>query len=203
MIVLLWLLNFAISWVNAWGCGKSWNESKHSGGFAHLTNWSAAIMSACGFTWCYTLLLGFLGTQFETKPPHPHPYLSQAAFDAMQSLGYLVVILPILGSGIVITLAMWRQAYRDRSFGSGAVAGYDTFAQIYNIAHAFHDVPRSFDLVSSFFSSKDDDDGVSGKIVIALVLIAVAGGILTTYAILTATARGVARNKALAGCPEY
>lgn len=205
MIALVWLLNFAISWLNAWGCGKSWNESKHAGGFAHFVNWCAAIMSAAGFTWCYTILLAFVGTQVNTSGPHPHPYLSTAATEAMMSLGYLVVICPIVGSGLVITLAMWRQAYRDRSFGSSAVAGYDTFAQIYNIAHAIQDVPSAFGTFTKFLSSdsKADDDGLMGKLVMALVAVAVAGGILTAYTIVTITARNVAREKSLAGGPEF
>lgn len=203
MIALIWLLNFVISWVNAWGCGKSWNESRHSTGFPHFVNWCAAIMSAAGLTWCYTILLAFIGTQINTSGAHPHPYLSEASANAMMSLGYLVVIFPILGSGLVITLAMWREAYRTRSFGAGAIAGYDTFVQIYNIAHALHDVPSAFGTFTDFLSSdsESDDGGVLGKLVIALVAIAAAGGILTTYLILTVTARNVARDKAMAGAP--
>lgn len=55
MVVLIWFLNVVLSAVNAWGCGKSWTETKHAGGLAHFMNWMGAVMSASGFTWCYTI----------------------------------------------------------------------------------------------------------------------------------------------------
>src|SRR6266436_2256340 len=51
MLFLLLILNFAISWFNAWSVGRVWIESKMIGGLFRMTVWCGAIMSAFGFTW--------------------------------------------------------------------------------------------------------------------------------------------------------
>lgn len=198
MIVLLWVANFVISWVNAWGCGKTWNETRSVGGAAHFMNWMGAIMSASGFTWCYTLLGGFVGTLVHHKNDAgvSVPYLSPEAFQAMMSLGYLVVILPILGSGLAIMLHSWGVFWRRRTFVDGAVAGYNTFAEVHNIYSAATHIPGAVRNVGGFFggsSSSSDDDGPVGLLVLAALI----GGILTTRAIIRSTARSTASTRYL------
>ncbi len=195
MIVLIWFLNFGISWFNAWGCGKTWNETKHSGGIPHFMNWMAATMSACGFSWCYMLLLTSVGTAIPVGEGATAHYLIPASVaGAMASLMYLVIIGPILGSGIAITVHAWGVAYRRRSFGAGAVAGYDTWAQIYNMEGAMEYVPEAAKNVGDFFKS-DDSDNNWGLIVIALAAAVLAGGVLTTRAIIRSTAKSTAMSR--------
>lgn len=194
MIVLFWVLNFIISWANAWGCGKSWNETKHVGGMAHFMNWCGAIMSACGFSWCYGVIAGAVASQVPVhdKAGHVHMLLGPDALMAFADLGYLVLIFPILGTGLAITLGSWSYFWRNRSFGSGATAGWNSFAQVYNMVHALHDVPTAFEGVGKLFKSDNKD---SKGVVAALVLACACLGILTTYWILTATARSTARER--------
>jgi hypothetical protein len=59
-------------------------------------------MSACGFTWVYIALLGILAQSFQWLP---------AYIEGIFSLGYLVIILPLLGSELGIT------ANSGRNFG--------------------------------------------------------------------------------------
>jgi hypothetical protein len=66
MPFLLLILNFAISWFNAWSVGRVWIESKMIGGFFQMTVWCGAIMSAYGFTWVYVTSLGVLAQSFST-----------------------------------------------------------------------------------------------------------------------------------------
>src|SRR5258708_22050742 len=68
MIFLLLILNFAISWFNAWSVGRVLVESKMIGGVFPMTVWGGAIMSACGFTWVYLTLLGTLTQSFQWLP---------------------------------------------------------------------------------------------------------------------------------------
>lgn len=194
IILLLWIVNFAISGFNAWACGKAWNETKHVGGVAHFMNWMGAIMSAMGFTWCYLLVLGFGGAYIpiiEQDDGSMAPLLDPPMLEAFMQLGYLVIIGPILGSGLAITIQSWAYFWRRRSLGSGAVAGWNTFAQVYNTASALQHVPGAARGVSSFFKGSSSDDN-KGLIVIVLVAIAVFGGCLTTYWILTKTAKATA-----------
>jgi hypothetical protein len=52
-------------------------------------------MSACGFTWVYIAPLGILAQSFQWLPAR---YI-----EGIFSLGYLVIILPLLGSELGIT----------------------------------------------------------------------------------------------------
>lgn len=205
MLFLLWILNFVISWFNAWGCGKTWNETRAKGGLAHFMNWMGAIMSASGFTWCYLVIMGFAAAYIPcVKDDHGvyvtllNPPQLQVFFD----LGYLVIIGPILGSGLAIMLNSWGYFWRKRTFGSGAVAGYNTFANVYNYYNAARYVPTALDNVLDFFggsskssSSSSSNDG-KGKLILIMVVVAAIGGILTTYIIVRTTARNTARDRA-------
>lgn len=190
IILLLWFVNFAISAFNAWACGKSWNETKHVGGFVHFMNWMGAVMSASGFTWCYLILLALLGSviPIEQESGAAAPLLDAHMLEAVMSLGYLTIIGPIIGSGLALTIQSWSHFWRRRTFGSAAVAGWNTSAQVYNVYNAASLIPQSVGKVGSFFTSDDSDSG-KGTIVLLLVVLALFGGVLTTYMILTKTAR--------------
>jgi hypothetical protein len=196
MIVLIWVLNFAISWLNAWGCGKTWTESKHAGGVPHLLNWCGAIMSAAGFTWCYLVILGGVGTMIpiEGDDGVTTPLLSGASAQAFADLGYLLVVFPILGSGLALTVHSWGVFWRERNFSSGAVAGWNSFAQVYNTMSALEYVPQASRGLSSFFGDTDTKDKAKA-LVLVLVALAAIGGILTTRSILLSTARATAMNR--------
>ena len=64
-----------------------------------MTVWCGAIMSACGFTWVYIALLAILAQSFQWLPAR---YI-----EGIFSLGYLVIIVPLLGSGLGITASSW------------------------------------------------------------------------------------------------
>lgn len=198
MIVVVWFLNMVISWFNAWGCGKTWAETRAAGGMPHFLNWMGAVMSASGFTWCYTLLACVLGGGVtHTVDGKVVPYLSPEQVSAVAGLGYLMVIVPILGSGLAITLHSWGVFWRRRSLGSGALAGWNTFAQASNVYHAVQDIPRVWDALGEFFGSKSkgSSDKNGTVIVVVIALFALLAGVLTTYSILTSTARSTARSR--------
>jgi hypothetical protein len=202
MIVLVWFLNLVISWFNAWGCGKTWVETRANGGMPHFLNWMGAIMSASGFTWCYTLLACALGGGItHTVDGRVVPYLSAEQVGAVAGLGYMMVIVPILGSGLAITLHSWGVFWRRRSFGSGALAGWNTFAQASNIYHATQDIPRVWDMLDGFFfggkSKSSDSNNHGAAVVILIATFAALAGVLTTYTILSSTARATARWRSL------
>jgi hypothetical protein len=193
MLFLLVIVNFAISWFNAWGCGKTWTSTKARGGMPHFMNWMGAIMSASGFTWCYVVVLAIVATMIPIEDETTKvvaPLLSQAQAKVVFDLGYLVIIFPVLGSGLAITVQSWRAFARSRSVGDGAVAGWNTFAQFSNIHDAMRYVPNAWEGVSSLFSGGKDDDSDDFKVKIIIILVAAAllGGVLTTLGIIRATA---------------
>ncbi len=185
MIVLLLALNFGISWFNAWSVGRSWADTKAVGGWSRVVIWCAAIMSACGFTWCYLIMLalgaGAIGLL--------EPKYVQVALE----IGYLVIIGPILGSGLGITIDSLTTAWRRKSLGSAAVAGWNTFAQVHNTYQAVKAVPEILQHLGEVFKSKDGGkDAAKAKalvLVVILVIIAICAGTLTTAMIIRSTAR--------------
>lgn len=196
MIVIFWFINAAISALNAWVCGRTWNETKHVGGFAHFMNWCTAIMSACGFTWCYLVIMFFLGSAFthEVSEGVSEPYVTQEMLRVMFDLGYLVIYFPIVGTGLAMTIEAWAHFLRKRTLGNGAVVAWDTFAMIYNISSGLRYIPEASGRVGDFF--KGDHKDSHKLIVVILVALALVGGILTTYWIVKATAKAMALRRA-------
>ena len=117
--------------------------------------------------------------------------------EVMFKLGYLIIILPVLGSGFGIWAHSIAQAYRSRTFGNVAVAGWNTFAQAHNTWQAARHAPGFLEDVLEAFSGKgkrSSKDGAAAILVILLVILAVAGGALTTGAIARRSDRRVALN---------
>lgn len=183
MLILLILLNFAISVFNSWSVGRSWAETKAAGGWARFLAYCGAIMAASGFTWCYTIILAVVASLMGKLP---EPYV-----EGMLRLGYLIIILPVIGSGIAIMVDSWAHFWRKRSFGSGAVAGWNTFANVYNVVQALDAVPESLSFIGDLFSGKGTSkkDGAAFLLMCALVALALLGGILTAVCIIRMTAR--------------
>lgn len=202
MIVFVWLLNFSISILNAWGCGKSWTETKAVGKFPHLLNWCGAIMSAIGFTWCYLIIAGWAGYTI----PFDHkvhgvtvnsPYFDEKDLSFLFDMGYAVIIVPLIGSGMVITVNSWCVAWRNRTFGDGAIATYNTFAMYNNIYSAVTESAGVFGRISSYSkssSSSSDSDDKKGYILL-LVVFCFIGGVLTTKWIIKKTQLATAQSR--------
>lgn len=139
-------------------------------------------MSACGFTWVYVALLGMLAQNFQWLPTR---YI-QGIF----SLGYLVIILPLLGSGLGIAVSSWVQFWRQKNLINGGIAAWNTYAQISNVVSAVRFVPEAIgNVVSAFKGDDDEEDNRALLIMLAVVLVAVGAGVMTARAIILGTAR--------------
>jgi hypothetical protein len=173
-IVLILALNVAISFWNAKVCGEAWAESKAVGGFIRWVVWSGAIQSAVGFSMLYVFMMA--GAGYVTG------FLSLKAIEALLSLWYLAVIIPVLGTGLIITVHSWIVAYRERSLLNMGTAAYNTFAQAHNMYSAVDGIGKSFGKVGDLFDS--DSDNPQAAIVFILAAVALAAGALTTYSII-------------------
>lgn len=211
MIFLVWILNFVISWFNASSVGTVWDSTKARGGAPHFMSWMGAVMAASGFTWCYLIVIGLLCSVLpmsmfieaeEGAAPVTGMLLDGASLEAFYNLGYMVIILPILGSGFAITVQAWRAIARKkasaRTAGDYAIVGWDTFAQVSNTYSALRNVPGALDSIGGFFdsgssgsSSSGDKDDWAVLLVVALVVFSVGAGILTTYSIIQGRRRSI------------
>ncbi|MCE9643063.1 MAG: hypothetical protein K8Q97_01915 [Candidatus Andersenbacteria bacterium] len=178
MLFLFLGLNFGISFWNAYSSGAYLTETKIIGGFSRFMVWCGLVMSACGFTWVYLTILTMIAVSCEWLTPHWG--------EVMFKLGYLVIIGPVLGSGLAIWAHSIVVAYRRRNLSDVAVAAWNTYAQVSNTWEAASHAPGFLKEVMSAFSSTSDDDDDDNKgaqmglLVILLVILAVFGGVITT-----------------------
>lgn len=167
MLFVLLALNFGVSWLNCWAVGGVWIESKALGGFPRVLAWCGAIQAAIGFSGVIGFVLGAIALQLGVLP--------KSAASGAAGLWYLLIIVPALGTGLIITIQSWLVAFRERSLANMGVAAYNTLAQAHNMAGAVRGVGDAFGAVSSLFSRDDDDDAVA-MLAIVLVVMALAGG---------------------------
>jgi hypothetical protein len=175
MILVLMLVNIAISIWNAYATGKAWAEAKFVGGWPRFMTWMGAIMAASGLSWCILIILimGAVGMGKLT------PYWGDIGLD----LGYILIIPGILFSGLMITVDSWARAFRTRKVLDYGLAGYNSFAQVYNTYSAVRGVGPAFREVFKAFA------GGGGKksgsvLVLILVIFALGAGIIITAAII-------------------
>jgi hypothetical protein len=180
LAIVLLIVNFAISCWNAYTVGSSKGYANGLGVWTKILLYSGWIMSAAGFTWVYMFLLGIAA--------YSMGYLDEVALKVTFELGYLVIIFPVLGTGIIITLQSWINAWKRRSTVDVGVAVWNTSAQAYNSFRAISAIPEALGDVIKFFaesggSSRGRGKGAGGVIVVVIVLLALFGGILTTHLI--------------------
>lgn len=172
-LIVLLILNTAISWLDAWAAGRMWTESKIVGGWTRAVTWCAVVMAVCGFTWVILTLLTIITIVVG--------YFEPIEAEVMFKLGYLIVILPIVGSGFGLWIDSLVQAYKRKDFGTAAIAAWNTYAQFRNVYTAARNAPGVFTEVIEFFGKSK-----SGRKLLAIalfVLVSLGGGILITAAI--------------------
>ena len=173
IIVAVLAINLAISWYNAKVCGTYWAESKALGGFPRVLIWCGAIQSVIGFS----MLILFV----EVFGAAALGYLPPKAMDAAFSLWYLAVIVPCIGTGLIITIHSWAVALRERNWQSMGAAAWNTFATGHNIYSAANGgVSDALGKVGDLFSGSDSKEGAAAKLVLLLVVVSLLGGVLLT-----------------------
>jgi hypothetical protein len=182
LFALVWVLNFAISIWNAYAVGKVWVEARIVGGWHRFMCWVGAIMSACGFTWCYLSFLALTA--------HHFGWLTDEQVLAALNLGYILLLPFILFGGYAITLDSWAQAFRRGGFLNYGAAAWNTYASIHNTYSAWRNLGGAFTSLGNFFGGsrkgERDRDGDSGGIIVVLLLVvfALLAGVLTTAVII-------------------
>lgn len=165
-------LNIVISYLNARAIGPIWRDRHNADWFTWALLWSAAIQSAIGFSMPILFgeiaLLGACGL------------ISVAVMKAATSLWYLGIIVPAIGTGLIITVHSIVQAWRERNFANIATAGYNTAAMGSNLAQMPSGIGSA---ISGLFDS--DDAGPAVFFVgLVIALSAIVGGSLITYAVI-------------------
>jgi len=180
LFALVWVLNFGISVWNAYAVGKVWVEARHENGWHRFMCWMGAVMSACGFTWCYLSFLVLTASYFQ--------WITEQQAMVSLNLGYILLIPFLLFAGYAITLDSWVRAYRQGGFLNYGVAAWNTYANIHNTYSAWQNMGGAFTSLGDFFKGdrKGSRDGGASAIVVVILLVALAlfGGVITTAVII-------------------
>lgn len=157
--------------------------------------WAGAIMAVCGFFALYIFPVTWLMQSLHIFEVYGsllgYQDLSATAVagmvDSIYNVAYLVMIVPILGSGFVIWINSLIVAYRRRTLGSIAVAGWNSFAQISNTVNAVKFVPSAFKGLGKAFSGKKGGQALAYLLIILLpIVLSLGAAIATTAAIMHA-----------------
>ncbi|MCA9340671.1 MAG: hypothetical protein KDA17_07175 [Candidatus Saccharibacteria bacterium] len=197
ILVLVLILNVAISIWNCYAAGTAWKDTMAFGStFDKVLLWSAAIQSGVGFSMPILLVLAYGSTYFLTGGAEPtmSPAEAQEFMQAIFSLWYVAVIFPILGSGLAIWIHSIRAAFQRRDFASIATAGWNTFAQVHNTISAVENLGGALGNVGDFFgkalnSKGGDGKGKAGILLILIVVLALVAGFMITFALIRYFAR--------------
>ena len=172
LFVSIWIINYAISVFNAIGVGRAYRDPEFMKGWMKVILWSSAIMSVCGFTWCYLILVGVVANMIG--------YINEATLSMALQLGYIILILPILGSGCVLWVQSIITAAKARRFGNYAIAGWNTFAMITNFYSAFRNIPQILRNIGGAINTRDSR-AIGFLIAVILIVLSLGAGIITTY----------------------
>ncbi|WP_051635159.1 hypothetical protein [Selenomonas sp. ND2010] len=179
MLIGVMILNLVISFLNARNVGRIWAESKAVGGWIRLLAWCGAIQSAVGFTFVYAIVVSYIAVSTG--------YLPASMLGLLSSLIYLMIIVPAIGSGIIITIQSWINFAREKSLMNLGVAGWNTFAQAYNTYNAIQSFGPALDTVQEGLGGLFDGDGDSDNSTMRVLLLAaiiLLAGVMTTTVII-------------------
>ena len=108
------------------------------------------IMAICGFTMVYSyvalLIAPVVMQAFEVEQELIVYFVDLAA-----NLTYLVIVFPILSSGLFIWFRGMQITWENRTVGNMVATGWNTYAQIHNTINAMRNVPSAFGKVAEAF----------------------------------------------------
>lgn len=183
IIAIIWIINLGISWLNARTVGLMWVETKYIGGWKRFMAWMGAIMSASGFTWCYLLVLLLGAYYLQPVDPDKSQLLTPDMIQGGFALGYIIILPGILFSGMMIWIDSLVQAWKRRDARSIGTAAWNSFAQMHNMYSAMKGMPEVWKSIGKL---TDKGSGKSKGVILIfiLVLLALVGGVLTTWSII-------------------
>lgn len=117
-IILMFLL---FSWWNACSAGNLWAEAKFERGQVRVMAWSAALVSAAGFMWCYLVSVGLVFDAW---------YLT-SFYDISLVLGVLVA----LAASWTFTTTRWRREHQEKMFSTMKTGEWNKYVETHNHYH--------------------------------------------------------------------
>lgn len=188
LVFFLLALNIAIATWNCYVVGVSRQVVRAQGGaFLRFVLWSAKFQAGIGFSMPLLILFAFLATAWLTTGEEPKltPEEAKQFMKAIFDLWYVAIIIPLLGTGLAITIHSVKSALERRDFASVGSAVYNVGAQLHNTWGAIQHTGEAASEVGEFVSetlSKSRDGRV---FILFLLLAAVAFSLIGGFMIAT------------------
>ncbi|MGC8652168.1 MAG: hypothetical protein ACP5UH_02875 [Candidatus Micrarchaeia archaeon] len=129
IIVLILALDFIISIWNAYASGYNIGMLRKAGstsGFSKAAAYSGLALAFTGMTYVLIVVLSALAYALQ--------YVGAGVVEYAMAFDFLVFGLLIVGFGLMVTIQSIIVAAHKRSFGSIAIAIWNTFAEVWDIA---------------------------------------------------------------------
>ena len=167
ILALILVFDFVVSLWNAYASGVTWGLLRHQPGqrFSKACAIAGLGLAFAGMAYATTIVLAWVALLIGFLAPWDFVYL--VSFD------FLVFGAMIIGFGLLITVQSVTIAWRQRNFGAIAVAAWNTFAEVWDIATYL----QGFQTAASVLKGGRQDRGN----VLAVLLVAVSIALLVTY----------------------
>jgi len=165
LTVLILVVDFGFSIWNAYASGLNVETLRREGGSSWLraVAYSGLGLAYSGASYVMLIVVGYVAFALG--------YVSSDVVDGVLGLDFLVFGILIIGFGLMVTIQSIIMAFRRRSFGSIALAVWNTFAEIWDIASYAEGFGEAVSLVKGTGGDERDETSLI-VIVIAALLIA-------------------------------
>ncbi|HYK93698.1 MAG TPA: hypothetical protein VEY07_06615 [Thermoplasmata archaeon] len=167
LLALIIVFDFVLSLWNAYSSGVIWGLLRSQPGktFSKVSAFAGLGLAFAGMAYATTIILAWVAWQIG--------FLAIWDFLYLVSFDFLVFGAMIIGFGLVVTVQSITIAYRQRNFGSIAIATWNTFAEVWDIAT----YAQGFQTAASVMKGDRRDRSN----VTAILLVAVAIALIITY----------------------
>jgi len=164
LTLLILILDFGFSIWNAYASGMNVETLRREGGSSWLraVAYSGLGLAYAGTSYVMLIVVGYVAYFFG--------YVSSDVAGAVMGLDFLVFGLLIIGFGLMVTIQSVIVAVRRRSFGSIAIAIWNMFTEIWDIASYVEGFGEAVSLVKGGGSDERDETSLIIIVIVALLI---------------------------------
>jgi len=164
LTVLILALDFGFSVWNAYASGLNIETLRRGGGSSWLeaVAYSGLGLAYAGASYVMLIVVGSVA--------YALGYVSADVVAGVLGLDFLVFGALIIGFGLMVTIQSIIVAYRRRSFGSIAIAAWNIFAEIWDIASYLEGFGDAVSMVKGTGSDERDETSLILIVIVALLI---------------------------------
>jgi hypothetical protein len=164
LTVLILVIDFGFSIWNAYASGLNVETLRREGGSSWLqaVAYSGLGLAYSGASYVMIIVVGYVAFAFG--------YISSEVVGDVLGLDFLLFGLLIIGFGLMVTIQSIIMTFKRRNFGSIAVAVWNTFAEIWDIASYAEGFGEAVSLVKGTGGDERDETSLILVVIVALLI---------------------------------